>query len=318
MVSSDPMRRKTLQSIQSLISHSLSGNGAGILQQVTSAQTVGIDNDVLAHYPSYFEVPMNSWNHLRVNIESDSSLETDCPNYLSEVLEFLNSHNNDFLQQNLLDSLKELLTECTFSTIFVNNSKDSIIQKHFANSAMEAFEQYKGKRVQDVQMNILQTIEDLLRSEISLIRLMRESVPDTNDLNPLMTNETVILQSNHNIPFDIRSSPSSSQQQLNATSNITEDNSSNTPQIENGDLAEADQSRLELEDDDEEGAVGGMLNITDECSSNNAEQADAEFAEQGLDQVPTRLTAHSRSQLSTPIRDHLNSSRSTADTSEQF
>lgn len=31
-------------------------------------------------------------------------------------------------------------------------------------------------------------------------------------------------------------------------------------------------------------------------------QADAEFAEQGLDQVPTRLTAHSRSQLSTPIR----------------
>lgn len=126
--------------------------------------------------------------------------------------------------------------------------------------------------VQDVQMNILQTIEDLLRSEISLIRLMRESVPDTNDLNPLMTNETVILQSNHNIPFDIRSSPSSSQQQLNATSNITEDNSSNTPQIENGDLAEADQSRLELEDDDEEGAVGGMLNITDECSSNNAEQ----------------------------------------------
>ncbi|GJQ75219.1 hypothetical protein Trydic_g9819 [Trypoxylus dichotomus] len=283
LVSSDPMRRKTLQSIQSLISHSLSDNASSVFQQSANAQTAGIDNDVLAHYPSYFEVPANSWNHLTLNIESDSGLDTDCPDYLSEVLEFLNSHSNDILQPNLLDSLKELLTECTFSTIFLNNNKDSIIQKHFVNSATEAFEQYKGKRVQDVRLSILQTIEDLLRGEISLIRLMRENMPNTNDLNSLLTSETK--------------------------------DSNNTPQIQNGDLAEADQSRLEIEDE-EEGAVGGVLNIADDCNTNSIGQTDTEFTEQGLDQVPTRLTAHSRSQLSTPIRDHLNSTR--ADASEQF
>ncbi|KRT84287.1 hypothetical protein AMK59_1544, partial [Oryctes borbonicus] len=232
LVSSDPMRRKTLQAIQSLISHSLSSNASSVFQQATNAQTMGIDNDVLAHYPSYFEVPANSWNHLRLNIESDSSLDTDCPDYLSEVLEFLNSHSNDILQQNLLDSLKDLLTECTFSSVFLNNNKDSIIQKHFANFATEAFEQYKGKRVQDVRMNILHTIEDLLKGEISLITLMRETMPD--DLNSLMASDTSGLQATQNIPFDLSS-------QL-PTCNVAEDSNS-TPQIQNGDLAEADQSR---------------------------------------------------------------------------
>lgn len=36
MISSDPMRRKTLQSIQSLISNSLSGNASSIFQQVSN------------------------------------------------------------------------------------------------------------------------------------------------------------------------------------------------------------------------------------------------------------------------------------------
>lgn len=45
MVSSDPMRRKTLQSIQSLISHSLSGNGAGILQQVRFLYHLQFENN---------------------------------------------------------------------------------------------------------------------------------------------------------------------------------------------------------------------------------------------------------------------------------
>lgn len=98
-------------------------------------------------YCKYREDVTKTYSQVTVSLqESDSSLDTDCPDYLSEVLAFLNSHSNDILQQNLLDSLKELLIECTFSTIFVSNNKDSIIQKHFATSAVEAFEQYKGKR----------------------------------------------------------------------------------------------------------------------------------------------------------------------------
>lgn len=106
-------------------------------------------------------------------------------------------------------------------------------------------------------MNILQTIEDLLRGEISLIRLMRENMPDTNDLCSSTTNETITPQ---NMAFDLQS-------QLPTSLGIIQDRN-NPPQMQNGDLAEADQSRLELEDE-EEGAVGGAINIPEECNPNN-------------------------------------------------
>lgn len=49
---------------------------------------------------------------------------------------------------------------------------------------------------------------------------------------------------------------------LNLTSQINNFvEESNTPQMQNGDLAEADQSHLEVQEEEEEGAVGGVMNI---------------------------------------------------------
>lgn len=89
---------------------------------------------------------------------------------------------------------------------------------------------------------------------------MKENIPDTNDLNSLTMSEASGEQINHNLPFDLPT-------QFPNSSSATED-CNNPPQMQNGDLAEADQSRLELEDE-EEGAVGGVLNITDECNTNS-------------------------------------------------
>lgn len=68
--------------------------------------------------------------------------------------------------------------------------------------------------------------------------------------------------------------------------------------VQNGDLAEADQSCAAEEDD--EGAVGGLLNILERSSSSNTGQIHLveeelnleteDESEQGLDQVPTRLS----------------------------
>lgn len=41
-----------------------------------------------------------------------------------------------------------------------------------------------------------------------------------------------------------------------------------TPQMQNGDLAEADQSRIELQE--EEGAVGGVLNVLNDANANSS------------------------------------------------
>lgn len=86
-------------------------------------------------------------------------------------------------------------------------------------------------------MSLLQTIEELYRGEISFLRFMRESLTET-------CNE---------------SNGGNEQQSLNVSFEFTVSNEgeNSAPQMQNEDLAEADQSRVEIEDD-EEGAVGGI------------------------------------------------------------
>lgn len=87
-------------------------------------------------------------------------------------------------------------------------------------------------------MNLLQTVEELCRGEISFLRFMRESLTDTcNESNG--GNE----QQSLNVSFEFA---------------VSNEGENNAPQMQNEDLAEADQSRIEVEDD-EEGAVGGIF-----------------------------------------------------------
>nr|XP_022914497.1 uncharacterized protein LOC111424984 isoform X1 [Onthophagus taurus] len=306
LISSDPLRRQTLQSIQSLVSNSLvtSNSATDSLRQVSHDES--LENDALeSQSQSYFILP-SFGNHLNEN-----NLDPDCPTYLSDVLTFLNLHSEEVLQQNLLDYLKELLIESTFSSVFTNSSnnpKDSIIHKHFACLVAGAFEQFKGKKVQEVRLDILQTIEELLRGEISLIRLMRDSISEANELS---INDQPLSQT---YPFNLQSELSST---------TTDTLQQQQPIIQNGDLAEADQSRMDIEEEEEEGAIGGILCPLNETANDQGVEelvdtsnldftnvVEAELVEHGLDQVPTRLSsAHCRSKINTS-RDRSNSSRS--------
>ncbi|XP_017773228.1 PREDICTED: uncharacterized protein LOC108560270 isoform X4 [Nicrophorus vespilloides] len=296
LISSDPLRRRTLQSIQSVISNSInspgSSTGATRQVQIPTIETENLENDNQAA-SEFFDLGNFMWPKSLINQEA---VETNSPEHLAEVLSFLNNHNEDIFSDSLVHALRDTLVESTFSAIFVNtNSKDGLIQKHFASLLTEALEHYRGKKVQDVRLNVLQTVEDLLRGEISLIRLMRENISEGGD------SMEQCLPMN---PYDM-------QMPLNEEAG---------PQMQNGDLAEADQSRIEIEED--EGAVGGVLNIALERSTSSIAgqvltddndtpkldlvmntESDVEFVEQGLDQVPTRLTTHSNSRSNTPSKD---------------
>ena len=114
--------------------------------------------------------------------------------------------------------------------------------------------EFPNCRVHDVNERILQTIEDLLRGEISLIRLMNTS--DICDLSSIVVKEQCTT-----VPCGVQESQGHVKMPTDGVPMIP-------PQIQNGDLAEADQSRLEVDEVDEEGAVGGIFSAVS-CESVN-------------------------------------------------
>lgn len=85
------------------------------------------------------------------------------------------------------------------------------------------------RRLHDVKMHLIQSLNDLFRGEISFIQLIQETTPDCGVIGP-------------------PTGPGGDATAL--------------PHIQNGDLAEADQSRGgEEENEEEEGAVGGFLDV---------------------------------------------------------
>lgn len=98
----------------------------------------------------WLQSPKNSF--IIVNDVSSNATE-----YLSDVLTFLNTHEEECLQSVLLGSLKNLLIDSTFSTIFTN-IKDDTLQKHFSNLISEALEQFQDKRLYKCRYNTSSTI----------------------------------------------------------------------------------------------------------------------------------------------------------------
>lgn len=87
-------------------------------------------------------------------------------------------------------------------------------------------------RVCDSKMNIIQTIGDLLRGELFSIQLVQDACPESSDGAKVA------------VDFD----------PVPVVTNCVVD--------QNGDLAEADQGRVDNDDDDdEEGAVGGFWEL---------------------------------------------------------
>jgi len=329
-INSDPLRGRTLQSIQTVITNSLNvlEHARGASRQSSSVQPTNSEQEVIQVDTEYFSLQPSLWSQSPVstsrdssNMELENNEDSDIHNILKTIFSFLKSHHDDVLHQELIDLLKDIIIKAMpFAKIFENtNIQERTFHNHFAEILNEAFEKYQGRRITEIRKDLLKTISDVLVGEFSFIYLVQENISDNCE------NATLSSTSGNNLPLsDNIDNVVLINFQTQQVGNMTEEG--NTPQMQNGDLAEADQSRIELQE--EEGAVGGVLNVVVETNpvstdfvepdvtdlpridcSVNAE-SEVEFVEQGLDQVPTRLTTGSRSHSNTPSRDRSNSSRS--------
>ncbi|KAF5271184.1 hypothetical protein FQR65_LT05328 [Abscondita terminalis] len=243
--------------------------------------------------------------------EIENNEDPDIQNILKTVFALLKTHHDEVLQTELIELLRDLIIKSMpFTQMFANtNLQERTFHKHFVNILNETLEKFQGRRISEIKKDLLKTISDILINEFSFIYLLQENIPDNC--------ETILPQCNNSA---INENPLSLTLQPQSIIHGAEDG--NTPQMQNEDLAEADQSCIDILD--EEGAVGGVLNVivegpadlTDGNALENApiefpSNAEAEeFVEQGLDQVPTRLTTGSRTISTASIRDRPNASRS--------
>ncbi|KAF5287897.1 hypothetical protein FQA39_LY04071 [Lamprigera yunnana] len=318
-INSDSLRSRTLQSIQTVLTNSLSllENSRGANRQPTTQ----IDQENVQANFEDFSVLQTLWSASPVtisqnssNIELENNEDPDIHNILKAVFSFLKNHHEEVFQSELIDLLKDLIIKAMpFTQMFANtNLQERTFHKHFLSILSEAFEKYQGRRIGEVKQDLLKTISDILINEFSFIYLVQENIPDNC--------ENIMTQCNNSIINDNQLSLN-----LPAQSMIQIAEEGNTPQMQNEDLAEADQSCIEILD--EEGAVGGVINgsvegapsaeltevnAIDSTPDYTANSEVEEFGEQGLDQVPTRLTTSlrtvknpsSRERANTPRTDH--------------
>ncbi|XP_019870036.2 pericentriolar material 1 protein isoform X3 [Aethina tumida] len=293
MIGSDSLRTKILQSIQNVITHSLTTNPNRNRLQTSESQPVGAES--LPHNRTEsFSLQSTVWtktrkNSTQRNLINMEHVENDVQSAFKGVTQFLNENNDMVIDHDFVNIFKKKLLD---SESFQEVLSDSVFLKHFSNVLNEVLEQYQGKKLSEVKAALLQSLGDLLRSELSFIQLIQETSPENCPLN--LTSD---------------SPPSSVHFKFPELQN----NNSNSPQLHNGDLAEADQSRGEEDEAEEEGAVGGYLELPQENSEFHMVQAISEeldvptidFANnaEGLDQVPTRLPTNTRSRSTTPNRD---------------
>ncbi|KAK5643921.1 hypothetical protein RI129_007766 [Pyrocoelia pectoralis] len=300
-VNSDALRGRTLQSIQTLLTNALEtmrgANRQFSIPQPLWTQPSTLQNNVSITFAGRY---CHSFSN-----ELGNSEDPDIHNILKMTFSFLTSHQDEVLQAELMELLKDFIIKAIpFAQMFANtNLQERTFHKHFISILNESFEKFQGRRISEIKKDLLKTVSDILVEEFSFIYLVQENVPDncenvTHHCNNPPVNDT-------QLSLNLQSQP---------MLQIAEEG--NTPQMQNGDLAEADQSHLELLE--EEGAVGGVMNAIVEPTSisiniENGEdvtvmefsanaESEIEFVEQGLDQVPTRLTTGSRPHSSTPSR----------------
>ncbi|KAK9875647.1 hypothetical protein WA026_009445 [Henosepilachna vigintioctopunctata] len=299
LVSSDPLRLKTLQSIQVLISQSLRNSQGSILQESSPP------NQEMPTLSNEFSMQSTVWSPIQPNsvprnatiLEGLISKKGDsCQTQYTfhEIIPFLNENEHLTINQHLLATLKQKIVE---AKSFKKAVKDTIFQKHFLNVLDDVLSFYNDKPMSAVKISLLQNIRDLLDRELSFMNLV-QSAGDTQ-LNDLVSSN---LPTGSNM-IELRC------QQVETGAAV---------QIQNEDLAEADQSHVEDDDIEEEGAVGGYIETNVGVDDTNIKEGgdvpatsetfttstEAESQYQlGLDQVPTRLPTKSKSPSTTPKRD---------------
>ncbi|CAH0561493.1 unnamed protein product [Brassicogethes aeneus] len=287
MIGSDSLRTKILQSIQNTITHSLVSS-QNLNRPSTESHSMSTENrsDFQPNSVLWTKPRKNSTQRNLINMEH---VENDIQTAFKGVVQFLNENNENVIDQDFINSFKKNLLE---SESFQEILSDSVFQKHFSNILNEVLGQYTGKKLSDVRVALLQNLGDFLRGELSFIQLIQETSPENCQANVSNDNANVHFKSPL---FELQN------------------NNSNSPQLHNGDLAEADQSRGEEDDAEEEGAVGGYLELPHEngdfhivqCISDEIDVPTIDFANnaEGLDQVPTRLPTSVRSRSTTPNKD---------------
>ncbi|XP_044255620.1 pericentriolar material 1 protein-like isoform X2 [Tribolium madens] len=178
MISSDPLRLKILQSIQTIITHNL----------ISSSHT---NRQVLEQNEPDFSLQSTVWSKTVKNSTVTSRNTLDDNVVIKEIIPFLNDHEDDVTTLAFLSTLKQVLLE---SESFQETVRDSVFKKHFSNVLDEVLAQYQGKKVRDVKMHLIQTVSDLLRGELSFIQLIQDTCPDSSE-----TFETINVVSNQEV-----------------------------------------------------------------------------------------------------------------------
>nr|CAH7738167.1 unnamed protein product [Callosobruchus chinensis] len=299
MIGNDSLRLKILQSIQMVITHSVAASQNQNRVVPTEAHETSqpySEQDTSQSEDNYaFLTPV--WGK---SVRNTPNGPTEYMNFLREALPFIDNHEDDLFNMTLLVQLKQILLT---STSLRDAVKDPVFLKYFSNVLDTMFEQYFGRKVCHVKVNILQTVNELLLGETSFIQFIHQNKPQNSG--------SQINSEDHDNAYAL---PTSDHQKPPACPQITEN-------IQNGDLCEADQTRALNEEidmeEEEEGAVGGIIERKIEpCTVQTTCDIDLNLDfptnSEGLDQVPTRLPTKVKSRSTTPSKDR--SCRSEPDT----
>ncbi|CAG9762562.1 unnamed protein product [Ceutorhynchus assimilis] len=215
-------------------------------------------------------------------------------NSYKEIVALLEANEDETIGSHLLANIRQVFVD---SELFKDSVKDTVFLKHFSNVLNDVLEQYRGKKVHDVKIHLIQTIGDLLQGELSFIHLIQETIPE--GCMPQEQKDSVLS----NVAFNVASS-------LFDIPN----NQGPCDNIQNDDLTEADQDqgRLNESELEEEGAVGGIIEVIEEnlhiLSQDPEDMLSVPIIEfptngDGLDQVPIRLPTKIKSGATTPTKD---------------
>ncbi|VEN36661.1 unnamed protein product [Callosobruchus maculatus] len=301
MIGNDNLRLKILQSIQTVITHSNpASQNQNTIISTESHETSQSHSDLdTTQSEDNFTFQTTVWGKAVKNKRRFQD-PTEYVNFVGEALPFLSEHDEDTFDVNLLSQLKQILLT---STSLKDAVKDAVFLKHFSNVMDALFEQHLGKKVFHMKVSFLQTVNELLTGELSFIQFI-ENYKLQNSISQISSEED----------DNAYALPTSDHQKNSASSQVKEN-------IQNGDLCEADQTRVLNEEidmeEEEEGAVGGIIERKIEsCTAQPTCDIDLNLDfptnAEGLDQVPTRLPTKVKSRSTTPSKDR--SCRSEPDT----
>lgn len=315
-ISSDPLRLKTLQSIQVVISQSINASQRANQNQTPQPLTLGnqeiefsLQSTVWPQLPSEMSPSVSRNANL---FEGLLARNVDIPqheNVFNEIIPFLNENEHIVINRQFLDLLNQKILE---SKSFKRIVKDNIFQKHFSNVLEKVLIYYLDQPLIEVKTLILNEVRGLLTRELSFMNLIQGTCE--NHMNDLVS--STVSQGNIN--------PLPDASYTNGPENVE---NSLMVQIQNEDLAEADQSHVEGDDIEEEGAVGGFIEVSSEVihlpqavpdeTANEvipngnypatSTESESQYQMLQLDQVPTRLPMKSKSRSNTPNKDRTSS-----------